>query len=402
MKRELGDWQPITIHFDGSVVPRDRKTPFKGTMFAAYPGDLVFSKIDARNGAIGLVPDGLPKVVVTSEYPIHQPDSNQVDVGYLALLLRTPNFLSLIRHAASGTSGRKRITPENFRGIQIPLPDPSDQRRLVAAYQAALTKADQLEAQARQIEREAQQEFETALGLTPPPNLPKRRFQIARFRDIERWSHEGILQTALFGGAPPESKFEVVQLGEIATVSYGLQKCPANRPGKHARPYLRVANVQRGYLDLPEIKTINVPDEQMNAYRLELGDVLFVEGNGSRKELGRVAIWNDEIPNCVHQNHIIKARLDQTKAHPEFIAEWFNTDAGRMHFFRNSKTTSGLGTINSTEVRTAPVPLPHDTATQAAIMRDLRRGREVAAAKQKRAAALRADARNDFIAAVFA
>jgi type I restriction enzyme S subunit len=320
----------------------------------------------------------------------------------MAMLLRTPNFLKLIRTAASGTSGRKRITPEDFRAIEIPLPEPTAQRRLVAAHQHAVGKAAQLDAQARQIERDAQREFEAALGLTPPPDLPKRPFQIARFRDIERWSHEGILQTALLGNAPPESKFEIVQLGDIATVSYGLQKCPGNRPGKHARPYLRVANVQRGHLDLREVKTIDVPDEQMSAYRLEPDDVLFVEGNGSRKELGRVALWAGEIPDCVHQNHVIKARLDRARACPGFIAEWFNTEVGRMHFFRNAKTTSGLGTINSNEVRSAPVPLPDDTTTQTNIVRILRKGRDVAAAKRKQAVALRTAAWNDFIAAVFA
>jgi len=401
VKQTLEEWTPITIHFDGSVVTRDRNTPFKGSMFAAYPGDLVFSKIDVRNGAIGLIPDSLPKVVVTSEYPIHLPDTRQVDGRYMALLLRTPNFMKLIRYATSGTSGRKRITPENFRAIEIPLPEREDQVRLVTAYQKSLDKAAELEAQAQQIEHDAQQEFEVALGLTPPPNLPKRRFQIAYFRDIERWSHEGILQTALLGDTPPESKFEIVQLGDIATVSYGLQKCPTNRPDKHARPYLRVANVQRGYLDLREIKTINVPDEQMDAYRLEKEDVLFVEG-GIQKELGRAALWTGEIPDCVHQNHIIKARLDRTRACPEFIAEWFNTDLGRMHFFRNAKTTSGLWTINSTVVKTAPVPLPEDTATQFAIVGLLRKGREAVASKRKQAATLRADAWDEFIAAVFA
>jgi len=191
----LGDWTPITIHFDGSVVPRNRDTPFKGAMFAAYPGDLVFSKIDVRNGAIGLIPDSMSKVVVTSEYPIHTPDKRQVDARYMTMLLRTPNFLKLIRTAASGTSGRKRITPEDFRAIEIPLPDPKDQSRLVAAYQKAVDKAANLDAESKQIERDAQREFEAALGLTPPPSLPKRPIQIARFRDIERWSHEGILQT---------------------------------------------------------------------------------------------------------------------------------------------------------------------------------------------------------------
>ena len=159
--------------------------------------------------------------------------------------------------------------------------------------------------------------------------------------------------------------------------------------------------MQRNYLGLREIKTINVPDEQMDVYRLKKDDVLFVEGNGSRKELGRVALWTGDIADCVHQNHIIKARLDQTRACPEFIAEWFNTEVGRMHFFRNAKTTSGLGTINSSEVKTAPLPLPEDTATQVAIVQLLRKGREAVTSKRKQAAELRTVAWNEFIAAVF-
>jgi type I restriction enzyme S subunit len=397
----LGEWQAITIHFNGSVVPRDREAPFTGLMFAAYPGDLVFSKIDARNGAIGLVPDSIPKAIVTSEYPIHQPDLKQVDSQYLALLLRTPNFLSLIRRHTSSTSGRKRITPEAFREIQVPIPELDEQQRMVTVYDRALARSAKLEAQANSIEREAQLKFEAALGLTPPPDLPKRPFQIARFRDIERWSHEGVLQRAILGATPPESKFEIVELGDIAIVSYGLQKCPANRPGKHARPYLRVANVQRGYLDLREIKTIDVPDSDMPAYRLDRGDVLFVEGNGSLKELGRVAVWQSQIENCVHQNHIIKARLDQEKAVPEFIMEWFNTEAGRMHFFRNAKTTSGLGTINSTEVRKAPVPLPDDLKVQEAIVRSLRDARAKATRTRDSASNIRTAAWNEFITGIF-
>ena len=369
VKQTLGEWTPITIHFDGSVVPRDRNTPFKGSMFAAYPGDLIFSKIDARNGAIGLVPNNLPKVVVTSEYPIHSTDPKQVDGRYMAMLLRTPNFLNLIRNAASGTSGRKRITPEKFRAIEIPLPERKDQHRLVAAYQKALGKAVELVAQAQQIERDAQREFEAALGLTPPPNLPKRPFQIARFKDIERWSHEGILQAALLGNSLPESKFQIVPLGEIAKVSYGLQKCPANRPGKQARPYLRVANVQRGYLDLQKIKTINVPDADMPKYKLEDGDVLLCEGN-SADLVGRGAIWRNEVPNCVHQNHVLRVRLDQNIALPDFLLAYINSSTGLSYFKSKAKRTTNLASINSTEVSNLPVPLPAKDI-QASCVREL-------------------------------
>lgn len=401
VKQTLGDWTPITIHFDGSVVARERDTPFKGSMYAAYPGDLVFSKIDVRNGAIGLVPDSMPQVVVTSEYPVHTPDTRQVDARYMTMLLRTPNFLKLIRTAASGTSGRKRITPEHFRAIEIPLPEPKDQRRLVTAYQNAVDKAAKLAAQAQQIERDAQREFEAALGLTPPPNLPKRPFQIARFRDLERWSHEGILQTALLGDAPPESKFEIVQLGDIATVSYGLQKCPGNRPGKHTRPYLRVANVQRGYLDLREIKTINVPDDDMPKYRLEAGDILLCEGN-SPDLVGRGAIWGNEIQDCVHQNHVLRVRIRERYVIPEFLLAYINSPSGQAYFRSKAKRTTNLASINSKEVARLPLPLPEASKTQCAIVENLRKGQDIAAAKRKQAAALRAGAWNEFIAAVFA
>ena len=119
-----------------------------------------------------------------------------------------------------------------------------------------------------------------------------------------------------------------------------------------------MANVQRGVLCLQEIKYINVPDAEMASLRLEPGDILFVEGNGSKAELGRCALWHEEIADCVHQNHILKVRADQTRLLPDYAMTWFNTDAGKDHFFRSAKTSSGLGSINSTELRSAPIPLP--------------------------------------------
>lgn len=397
----FNEYQPITIHFDGSIVPRQRTEPFKAGMFAAYPGELVYSKIDVRNGAIGLIPAEFDRVVVTSEYPVLTPDEKQVNARYLALLLRTPNFLYLLKEAASGTSGRKRVNAESFESLEIPLPELDEQTRLVSDYENALTNVADLEMRAEEIENLGLREFEAALGLMPPPNLPHRFLQIGQFRNMDRWSHEAILQREILGDDPPESHYEIVQLEEVATVTYGIQKSPSNRPGAHARPYLRVANVRRGRLDLSEIKYIDVPDSDMARLRLETGDVLFVEGNGNREELGRAAIWSGEIPDCVHQNHIIKARLDQRRADPEFIMEWFNTEAGRRHFFRNAKTTSGLGTLNSTDIRTAPVPLPDNLNVQRQIVRALREARRKAETLREEARQRRDAAWADFQTAIF-
>jgi type I restriction enzyme M protein len=127
----LEDWQAITIKFSGEVIPRERESSFKGAMFAAYPGDLVFSKIDARNGAVGLIPASIPKVVVTSEYPVLIPDTTKLRPAYLNYLLRAEHFKVALRHKASGTSGRKRVTRDDFLSLEVPMPPPSKQDELL-------------------------------------------------------------------------------------------------------------------------------------------------------------------------------------------------------------------------------------------------------------------------------
>ena len=391
------------ITFGGQLHLRtpEQKQGYKGPLLEALPGELVISKIRVGQGSLCVVPDDLDHLAVSPEYPTYRPDFKQVRVRYLNLLLRAPQFQHLLRFSSSGNTTKKRIRPSDFEQVEVPLPEPKEQDRLLDAYEAVLSRAAKMEAEADAIEQRGLLAFEAALGLTPPPDLPRRLLQIAQFRDMGRWSHEAILQRDLLGDDPPESRFEIVPLEDFANVTYGIQKSPANRPGLHARPYLRVANVRRGGLDLQEIKHINVPDRDMSRLRLEPGDVLFVEGNGTRGELGRAAFWNGEIPDCVHQNHIIKARPDKRRADSEFIMEWFNTDAGRMHFFRNAKTTSGLGTLNSTDIRTAPVPLPDNLETQKRIVRALREARQRATKRREEALRLRDTAWNEFLAAVF-
>ena len=140
----LGDWQAITIKFSGEVLPRERADAFKGAMFAAYPGDLAFSKIDARNGAVGLIPESIPKAVVTSEYPVFTPKADRLRAAYLHHLLRADHFKADLQRKASGTSGRKRVTPEGFLDLEVPVPSLDEQDALIATYTEALARATKL------------------------------------------------------------------------------------------------------------------------------------------------------------------------------------------------------------------------------------------------------------------
>lgn len=394
----LGDWQAITIKFSGEVLPRERAEAFKGAMFAAYPGDLAFSKIDARNGAVGLIPSSIPKAVVTSEYPVFTSRADKLRPAYLHHLLRADHFKTDLQRKASGTSGRKRVTPEGFLSLEIPVPSLDEQDAMITAYADALTRAAQLEQKAETIERAGWQSFEAALGVAPPPPLPDRPVFVARFKDVERWSHESILRS---GAQLPASAggVSMIPLGQRGKVSYGIQKCPANRPAVHARPYLRVANVQRGVLDLREIKYINVPDDEMPKLRLEVGDVLLCEGN-SPDLVGRGAIWRGEIEDCVHQNHVLRVRLDREKLLPEFVLAVINSSHGQAYFRSKAKRTTNLASINSKEVAGLPIP---DLAIpqQRELLEELNRQTTMADNKRSEAATLRQSAWAAFESALF-
>lgn len=394
----LGDWKPITIKFSGDVLPRDRAEAFKGPMFAAYPGDVVFSKIDARNGAVGLIPASMPKVVVTPEYPVMVPDLAKLRPAYLHYLLRAEHFRHDLQRQASGTSGRKRVTLEAFLSLTVPLPTLDEQDALVSAYEAALTQAASEEADAARIAQASQHAFEEALGVVPPPPLPDRPVFIARFKDVERWSHEGVLRDMTHTAAT-SAKWPMVALFSVGKVSYGLQKSPANRPGKHSRPYLRVANVQRGLLDLAEMKYMDVPDEDMPKLRLMDGDVLLCEGN-SPDLVGRGAIWRNEIPDCIHQNHVLRVRVNQGALSPDFLLAVINSAHGQAYFRSKAKRTTNLASINSTEVAALPVPMPPLTQ-QKAMLKALHQGVGDATAKVCEAKKLRDEAWASFESALF-
>lgn len=123
------------------------------------------------------------------------------------------------------------------------------------------------------------------------------------------------------------------------------------------RPYLRVANVQRGHLDLGVIKTIEVKAADAERYRLKDGDILMTEG-GDWDKLGRAAIWRCQIQDCIHQNHVFRVRPPSDDILPEWVITYVNSELGRSFFLGASKQTTNLASINMTQLRGCPLPLP--------------------------------------------
>lgn len=147
-------------------------------------------------------------------------------------------------------------------------------------------------------------------------------------------------------------------LSELATITGGLTKNSKREAFNLKMPYLRVANVFFNRLDLNEIQEIGIRKEEIDKTLLQKGDLLFVEGNGSIEQIGRVAIWDGSINPILHQNHLIKARFSVGIIIPEFALFYFMSQEGRQQIISKSVSTSGLNTLSVNKIGSLILPVP--------------------------------------------
>ncbi len=146
-------------------------------------------------------------------------------------------------------------------------------------------------------------------------------------------------------------------LHELAEVRTGLAKGKNILVDSVDLPYLRVANVQDGYIDTSEVKTISVERRLIDRYSLKEGDVLMTEG-GDFDKLGRGAVWDARISTCLHQNHIFSVRVNSDLVVPLFLSALSGSVYGRSYFMGCAKRSTNLASINASQLRVFPVLLP--------------------------------------------
>ena len=181
---------------------------------------------------------------------------------------------------------------------------------------------------------------------------------------------KGLMQELLTRGIPGRHKkfkktpvgeipeeWEVVRLGDIAKVQTGVAKnSKKKKENPITLPYLRVANVQDGFVDLSEIKHIVIDKNKAERYLLQKGDVLFNEG-GDNDKLGRGCVWEAKINPCAHQNHVFAVRCS-SKISPYYLAIFAASTIGKQFFLNAAKQTTNLASINSSQLKLFPISLP--------------------------------------------
>ena len=218
----------------------------------------------------------------------------------------------------TGTT-RYKLTQTAMKQIPVPVPDSDEQERIVSKIEELFSKLDASVA-----------ELQTA----------KEKLKVYR--------------QAVYSSLYDELR-DLQPITNFFEITGGLTKNSRRNELPLQMPYLRVANVYYNHLDLSEIKEIGVTEQEIDRCLLEKNDLLFVEGNGSKAQIGRVAIWNGQIPKCLHQNHIVKGRpLGNMLS--EYALYYLISNEGRKQIVNVAKSTSGLYTLSTNKIKGLRVP----------------------------------------------
>lgn len=289
-------------------------------------GDVLFAKITPcmENGKAALA-SGLAgsRGFGSTEFHVLRARKSVLPEWIYYFVRREP-FRREAKRNFTGTAGQQRVPTSFLQEALVPVPPLEEQRRIVDL----LARAEGIV----RLRLEAQQK---AAELIP-----------AIFVDM-------------FGDpATKPLAWPRQPLSAVAEVISGVAKGRRLDPGEAVElPYMRVANVKDGYLDLAEVKTIEIRPSEIEKLLIRPGDLLMTEG-GDPDKLGRAALWAGEIEACVHQNHVFKVRSDRARLSPAYLRALAGSAYGKAYFLSVAKKTTGIASINKTQLSAFPVPLP--------------------------------------------
>ncbi|MGI8577766.1 MAG: restriction endonuclease subunit S [Nocardioidaceae bacterium] len=258
---------------------------------------------------------------------------------------------SLLDHTRKAGTTVASLEIPRFLEAQLPVPPLAEQWRIVEILEDHLSRLNAAEALLKGASRRV-----TSLEAQAVRSALTARDNTEQPRDVFL-QPVGVADGELATLALPRG-WQWTRLGDISEVVGGVTKDVKKQSAADLVevPYLRVANVQRGRLDLSRVTSIRVPSAKSAALRLRAGDLLLNEG-GDRDKLGRGWIWEDQIANCIHQNHVFRARVRDGGVDPRIVS-WAANTMGGPWCERNGKQSVNLASISLTRIRLMPIPLP--------------------------------------------
>ncbi len=254
-----------------------------------------------------------------------------VEIGYIAHFLRSSE-----KKLASMATGSTfpAVTGKVVRELPILLPPTNEQRRIADKLDRVLARVDAANEHLSRVAPLIKRFRQSVLAAATSGRL------------TEDWRKHG------------EYKTTTVRMDDIGKVTGGLTKNAKRAELPLRKAYLRVANVYSNEVRLEEVLEIGLTESEYEKTKLAYGDLLIVEGNGSIDQIGRVAMWKDELPECSHQNHLIRWRRSNLNIVPEFILAYLLSPSGRTQIISAASSTSGLHTLSVSKISALELNIP--------------------------------------------
>lgn len=279
--------------------------------------------------------------IITSAYIALSP-RDDINAEYICYLLKSYDACRAFHSMGRGL--RKILSYSELKNKPIVVPPLAEQERIAAFLDAECAEIDAV--------------------------LEKTRASIEEYKKLKQAVITQAVTKGIRGDRPMKdsgiewigdipAEWRKTQLRHCAAIKSGitLGKKYEKTDSLVERPYLRVANVQDGYVDLSVLTTIEVTQDEDLKYRLRAGDVLMTEG-GDRDKLGRGCVWHGEIEPCLHQNHIFAVQTSKDTLLPEFLEYLTVSDVGRSYFDVTAIKTTNLACTSSSKVLAFTIPLP--------------------------------------------
>jgi len=330
----------------------------------------------------GILRHTLPVAIASRKVALNQDikavkPRKEIRSDYLAWVLKAHEREILHRCTKTGTTVQSLELPVFLR-FEIPVAPPEEQPRIVAEIEKQFTRLDAGVAALRRVQASLKRYRAAALKAACEGCLVPTEAELTKAEGSTYETGEQLLARILADrrknwhgrgkykepAAPDTANIPSLPEGwawarlEQLGITYGgLTKNPKRAKLPNQLPYLRVANVYANELRLNEIEYIGVADSELEKLLVRAGDLLIVEGNGSKDQIGRLAIWDGSIDPCVHQNHLIKVRL-VSPAMSKWILYWLQSAGGRHFVELVASSTSGLYTLSVNKVGDLPILLP--------------------------------------------
>lgn len=351
-------YKRITVRNNGrGVVQRDELHGSAiGTkrQFVAHAGQLIISRIDARNGAFGIVPEELEGAVVTNDFWLFEVQKALPE--YLMLVLSSKRFQQYWQTQSSGTTNRQRVSEGDFLDSMIALPPIKTQLLLVSRYNKALEIAQTNIMKAKRLEAGINDVFLMRLNITvhEARNSDEHRINFYRFSECDRWSVDYLLNKNSCKFIET-STYPIVRVKDIVcSYQYGLsEKATEDAAGI---PILRMNNIKNSSVDISDLKYLSSDTDSVDKYILNCGDLLFNRTN-SKELVGKMAVFS--LPGkYVFASYLIRVVINTNIADVKYINYLFATKIIRSQIDLLSRQVLGQANINVAELNSLKLPLP--------------------------------------------